>query len=112
VARTPALPDFLCARGLPSPNRAGYGAASGEAAFEAVPRAIPPQGGQNGNTACIPSPEGEWSSAGCLDKEKAARLSCDNATDLTSTHWDYLKLPREVFYTMQPADFADIPLMR
>jgi type III restriction enzyme len=45
-------------------------------------------------------------------KDKAARLWCDNATDLTSTRWDYIKVPQKDFYTMQPADFADITLMR
>ena len=42
----------------------------------------------------------------------AARLWCDNATDLTGTRWDYIKVPQKDFYDMQPADFADITFMR
>lgn len=45
-------------------------------------------------------------------KDKAARLWCDNATELTHTRWDYVKVPQKDFYIMQPADFADITLMR
>ena len=44
-------------------------------------------------------------------KDKAARLWCDNAADLTGTRWEYLKVPQKAFYTMQPADFADIMLI-
>ncbi len=45
-------------------------------------------------------------------KDRAARLWCENATLLTSTMWEYLKVPQADFYDMQPADFADITLMR
>lgn len=45
-------------------------------------------------------------------KDQAARLWCDYATDLASTHWAYVKVPQKDFYTMLLEDFADIALMR
>ncbi|WIG61321.1 MAG: Type III restriction-modification enzyme helicase subunit [Ktedonobacterales bacterium] len=45
-------------------------------------------------------------------KDKAARLWCDNATELTGVRWEYIKVPQKDFYAMQPADFGDITLMR
>jgi len=45
-------------------------------------------------------------------KDRAARLWCDNATDLTDMRWEYVKVQQKAFYEMQPAVFADITLMR
>lgn len=45
-------------------------------------------------------------------KDRAARLWCENATLLTGTPWDYLKVPQKDFLAMQPADLADLILMR
>jgi type III restriction enzyme len=45
-------------------------------------------------------------------KDRAARLWCENATMLTGTTWEYIKVPQKDFYEMQPALFSDITLMR
>ncbi len=44
-------------------------------------------------------------------KDRAARLWCDNATLLTGTRWDYLKIPQKAFNDMQPATFEDVVLL-
>lgn len=45
-------------------------------------------------------------------KDTAARIWCDNATQLTGTTWDYLKVPQKDFLDLQPATFADLLFMR
>ena len=41
-------------------------------------------------------------------KDRAAALWCENATILTGTTWNYLKVPQKAFTQLQPADFADL----
>lgn len=45
-------------------------------------------------------------------KDRAARLWCENATMLTDTTWEYIKVPQKDFYDLQPATFGDITLLR
>ena len=45
-------------------------------------------------------------------KDRAARLWCDNATQLTGTQWDYLKVRQKAFNEMQPGDFEDLLAMQ
>lgn len=45
-------------------------------------------------------------------KDRAARLWCENATVLTGTMWEYIKVPQKDFYDLQPAVFSDVTLMR
>ncbi|MFI5274563.1 MAG: DEAD/DEAH box helicase family protein, partial [Ktedonobacterales bacterium] len=45
-------------------------------------------------------------------KDRAARLWCENATQLTDTAWEYIKVPQKDFYEAQPGTFGDILLMR
>jgi type III restriction enzyme len=40
-------------------------------------------------------------------KDRAARIWCENATLLTGTSWDYLKVPQTAFNRLQPTDFSD-----
>jgi type III restriction enzyme len=41
-------------------------------------------------------------------KDRAARLWCENATALTGTEWQYLKVPQKKFMELQPGDFEDL----
>jgi type III restriction enzyme len=41
-------------------------------------------------------------------KDRAARLWCENATQLTAQHWKYVKVPQAGFDRLQPASFADL----
>lgn len=41
-------------------------------------------------------------------KDRAARLWCENATKLTGTGWDYIKVPQSGFDRLQPSEFADL----
>jgi type III restriction enzyme len=41
-------------------------------------------------------------------KDRAARIWAENATLLTKTYWDYVKVPQADFERLQPADFADL----
>jgi len=36
-------------------------------------------------------------------KDAAAQQWCTNATQLTKTHWKYLKIPQKEFETLQPS---------
>src|SRR5215469_3442472 len=65
---------FALRERLAQPQPCVYGAASGEAAFKAAPRAIPLQGAKNGRTAFIPMPQGQGSSAGGFDKPEGRTL--------------------------------------
>lgn len=42
------------------------------------------------------------------NKDKAARLWCENATKLTSRSWAYLKVPQAEFDRLQPTVFYDL----
>ena len=41
-------------------------------------------------------------------KDRAARLWCENATALTGTSWEYLKVRQEEYNSLQPTLFADL----
>ncbi len=41
-------------------------------------------------------------------KDRAARLWCENATQLTTQHWNYVKVPQAGFDRLQPTSFADL----
>lgn len=43
-------------------------------------------------------------------KDRAARIWCENATLLTGTAWDYVKVPQGDFERLRPADLADLRL--
>ena len=45
-------------------------------------------------------------------KDRAARLWCENATMLTSVHWEYLKIPQAEYNKLQPTCFADLAVLR
>jgi type III restriction enzyme len=45
-------------------------------------------------------------------KDQAARLWCENASVLTGTTWEYVKVPQKDFYELQPALLSDITLLR
>jgi type III restriction enzyme len=42
------------------------------------------------------------------NKERAAILWCENATRLTGTKWEYLKVLQEEYENLQPTEFADL----
>ncbi len=41
-------------------------------------------------------------------KDRAARLWCENATQLTGRAWHYLKVPQAGFERLQPSAYADL----
>lgn len=41
-------------------------------------------------------------------KDRAARLWCENATQLTETSWVYLKVAQADYASLQPTRFADL----
>lgn len=41
-------------------------------------------------------------------KDKAAELWCENATNLTKTNWQYLKVPQREFEGLHPLDFEEL----
>lgn len=41
-------------------------------------------------------------------KDAAATQWCDNATTLTKTKWEYLKIPQKAFEVLQPSRLADL----
>jgi type III restriction enzyme len=41
-------------------------------------------------------------------KDRAARMWCENATQLTATRWEYLKVPQGEYASLQPTRFADL----
>jgi type III restriction enzyme len=41
-------------------------------------------------------------------KDRAARLWCEYATDLTDTEWRYVKIPQKEFESLQPDEFEDL----
>ena len=42
------------------------------------------------------------------NKDRAAILWCENATRLTETEWQYVKVPQKEFEKLQPDEFADV----
>ena len=45
-------------------------------------------------------------------KDRAAKLWCQYATDLTGTSWQYIKVPQRDFNRLQPSDFSDLNVFR
>jgi type III restriction enzyme len=43
-------------------------------------------------------------------KDRAARIWCENATLLTDTRWNYVKVPQVEFAKLQPADFGELAI--
>jgi len=41
-------------------------------------------------------------------KDRAAQIWCENATLLTSTHWEYIKVPQKEFDKLEPTQFSDL----
>ncbi|HLK55290.1 MAG TPA: hypothetical protein VKU00_01920, partial [Chthonomonadaceae bacterium] len=41
-------------------------------------------------------------------KDRAAGIWCENATLLTGTPWQYLKVPQSEFDKLQPTGYADL----
>jgi|SRR5579871_3920649 len=41
-------------------------------------------------------------------KDRAAGIWCENATLLTGTPWQYLKIPQAEFDKLQPTEYADL----
>lgn len=41
-------------------------------------------------------------------KDRAARLWCQNATQLTGQEWGYLKVPQAGFDRLQPAEYGEL----
>ena len=42
------------------------------------------------------------------NKDRAAILWCENATRLTGTNWEYVKVPQKEFEQLQPDEFRDL----
>ncbi len=42
------------------------------------------------------------------NKDRAATLWCENATRLTETQWQYVKVPQKEYESLQPTEFADL----
>ena len=42
------------------------------------------------------------------NKDRAAILWAENATRLTGTQWQYVKVPQKEFEKLQPDEFADV----
>ena len=42
------------------------------------------------------------------NKDRAAILWCENATRLTGTQWQYVKVPQKEFERLRPDGFADL----
>lgn len=43
-----------------------------------------------------------------VHKDRAAQIWCENATMLTGTQWEYLKVPQKDFEALDPAQFVDL----
>lgn len=44
-------------------------------------------------------------------KDRAAVIWCENATLLTGTRWEYLKVPQKEYEKLQPSEFADVAVL-
>ncbi len=40
--------------------------------------------------------------------DRAAQIWCENATLLTGTAWEYIKVPQKEFEKLEPTQFSDI----
>jgi type III restriction enzyme len=47
-----------------------------------------------------------------VHKDRAAKLWCEYATDLTETKWQYLKVPQQEFKQLEPTDFSDLSVFK
>jgi type III restriction enzyme len=47
-----------------------------------------------------------------LHKDRAAKMWCEYASDLTETRWQYLKVPQQEFKQLEPSDFSDLSVFR
>ena len=45
-------------------------------------------------------------------KDRAAKLWCEYASDLTETHWQYLKIPQQDFRRLEPNEFSDLSVFK
>ncbi|MGA2681496.1 MAG: DEAD/DEAH box helicase family protein [Candidatus Bathyarchaeia archaeon] len=45
-------------------------------------------------------------------KDRAARLWCEYATDLTQRTWKYLKIPQQDFGKLEPSEFSDLDVFK
>ena len=45
-------------------------------------------------------------------KDAAATQWCENATQLTKTQWQYLKVPQKGFEVLQPSRLADLKALQ
>lgn len=43
-----------------------------------------------------------------VHKDRAAQIWCENATQLTDIHWEYLKIPQKEFEKLEPSKFSDL----
>ena len=41
-------------------------------------------------------------------KDRAAKMWCENATLLTETHWEYVKVPQKEFEKLEATEFSDL----
>ena len=41
-------------------------------------------------------------------KDRAAQIWCENATLLTGTAWEYIKVPQKEFEKLEPTHFSDL----
>ena len=46
------------------------------------------------------------------NKDRAASLWCENATRLTRTSWEYIKVPQKEFEKLRPSEFEDIRIFQ
>ena len=45
-------------------------------------------------------------------KDRAAKLWCEHASDLTGVNWKYLKIPQLEFQQLQPSEFSDLDVFK
>jgi type III restriction enzyme len=45
-------------------------------------------------------------------KDRAAKLWCEYATELTKIRWQYLKIPQKDFKRLEPSEFSDLEVFR
>jgi len=46
------------------------------------------------------------------NKDRAAKLWCENTMRLTSKPWQYLKVPQTEFTRLQPTSFSDLIVLK
>jgi hypothetical protein len=47
-----------------------------------------------------------------VNKDRAAKLWCENTTRLTGKSWDYLKVLQTEFIRLQPTSFSDLLVLK